>query len=176
MHEIVAPAIGVVAVQPTRRRSSSTETRNEHASLSRRSRKRPRSPDRDAPARRLLRVTDESAPLHPRSGLPDLARLIDEAERSGLPVTLEVVGEPLPQPATLAVTEYRISIGFRAGVPGPRPDGSRVSLRPVRVVRTGRRAGAWRGSRRFALIERTRISSGERGAAAAALPGIVSAR
>jgi signal transduction histidine kinase len=55
----------------------------------------------------LLRVTD-AAELEPAPGLADLEQLADEARRSGLPVTVDLIGESRPLPATLDLAAYRI--------------------------------------------------------------------
>ena len=56
----------------------------------------------------VLRDSRERAPLGPQRGMIDLERLVQEVERSGLPVTLTLTGavRPLPGPLDLAV--YRI--------------------------------------------------------------------
>jgi signal transduction histidine kinase len=109
LHDIVAHAISVIAVQanaasklldhdPVRAREPLETIRHTaRAALSE--------------MRRLvglLRVTDDGAPLGPQPGLADLERLIDDTERSGLPVTLELEGDARPLPPTLALAAYRI--------------------------------------------------------------------
>jgi signal transduction histidine kinase len=108
LHDIVAHAISVVAVQA-----------NAAAKLLDRDPARAREPLETiqetargalAEMRRLvgvLRVTEE-VPLGPQPGLAEIERLIDEAERSGLPVTLEVGGVPSTLPASIALAAYRI--------------------------------------------------------------------
>ena len=56
----------------------------------------------------VLRDTRERAPLGPQRGVIDLERLVQEVERSGLPVTLTVTGGVRPLPATLDLAVYRI--------------------------------------------------------------------
>jgi signal transduction histidine kinase len=56
----------------------------------------------------LLRETDEDAPRTPQPGLEALDRLVDDVRASGLPVTLEIVGEVRPLPGALDLTAYRI--------------------------------------------------------------------
>jgi signal transduction histidine kinase len=109
LHDIVAHAISVVAVQAdaaaklldrdVARAREPLETIQETARAAL------------AEMRRLvglLRVTEEGAPLGPQPGLADLERLVADAERSGLPVTLEFSGEARTLPVTLALAAYRI--------------------------------------------------------------------
>jgi signal transduction histidine kinase len=56
----------------------------------------------------VLRDNRERAPLGPQRGVADLERLVQEVERSGLPVTLTVTGGVRPLPATLDLAVYRI--------------------------------------------------------------------
>ncbi len=56
----------------------------------------------------VLRDTGERAPLGPQRGVIDLERLVQEVERSGLPVTLTLTGGVRPLPATLDLAVYRI--------------------------------------------------------------------
>jgi signal transduction histidine kinase len=55
----------------------------------------------------LLRLTD-GAEVEPRHGVADLEHLAADARRSGLPVTVEVVGVARPLPPTLDLAAYRI--------------------------------------------------------------------
>ncbi len=56
----------------------------------------------------LLRESETEAPLGPQPGIEDLERLLEDARRSGLAVTFEVMGTPQPLPATLDLAAYRI--------------------------------------------------------------------
>jgi signal transduction histidine kinase len=56
----------------------------------------------------LLRESDEETPWEPQPGIENVQQLIAEARRSGLPVTFELRGDPLPLPATLNLAAYRI--------------------------------------------------------------------
>jgi signal transduction histidine kinase len=61
--------------------------------------------------RRLLgamRRDDEDVELAPQPGLDDLDALLDAFGRAGLPVRLEVDGEPAPLPRALDLSAYRI--------------------------------------------------------------------
>jgi signal transduction histidine kinase len=51
---------------------------------------------------------DQAAPLAPQPGLDQLPLLVDEVERAGLPVTLEVSGTPGSISRTLDTSVYRI--------------------------------------------------------------------
>ncbi len=51
---------------------------------------------------------DQAAPLSPQPGLDQLPLLVDEVERAGLPVTLEVSGTPGSISRTLDTSVYRI--------------------------------------------------------------------
>jgi signal transduction histidine kinase len=56
----------------------------------------------------LLRDDDEQPPLAPQPGLASLQGLVDDVRRSGLPVTLEIVGDAQVLPPTLDLTAYRV--------------------------------------------------------------------
>jgi signal transduction histidine kinase len=56
----------------------------------------------------LLEPAEDRAPLAPRPGLAELERLLDAVRRAGLPVRLTTVGEPVPLPAALDATAYRV--------------------------------------------------------------------
>jgi signal transduction histidine kinase len=47
--------------------------------------------------------------LAPQPGIAEIGALVDRVREAGLPVTLEVVGEPAPLPASLDVTVYRVA-------------------------------------------------------------------
>jgi signal transduction histidine kinase len=56
----------------------------------------------------LLRQADESDPIEPAPGTAQAATLIDRACRAGLQTTLTVTGTPVPLPAAVDLTAYRI--------------------------------------------------------------------
>lgn len=58
----------------------------------------------------VLRAGDEpdAAPASPQPGADDLARLVEESRRAGLPTTLGVRGPSRPLPPTLGLTVFRI--------------------------------------------------------------------
>jgi signal transduction histidine kinase len=109
LHDIVAHAISVVAVQA----DAAAKLLERDAARAREPLETIQETARAALAemRRLvglLRVTDEGAPLDPQPTLADLERLVDDAERSGLPVSLQISGEPATLPASVALAAYRI--------------------------------------------------------------------
>ncbi|WP_165821166.1 sensor histidine kinase [Nocardioides gansuensis] len=56
----------------------------------------------------MLRDPDEAASRAPQPGLAALETLVAEVRETGLPVTLEIVGEPRELPAGLDLAAYRI--------------------------------------------------------------------
>jgi signal transduction histidine kinase len=56
----------------------------------------------------VLRAGDEGSEHGPQPGLDQLPVLLDHAQAAGVPVELEVEGEPRPLPASLDLTAYRI--------------------------------------------------------------------
>lgn len=56
----------------------------------------------------VLRSPEEPAPLSPRPGLDDLARLAARFDEAGLPVTITVEGAPIDIPRGLDLAAYRI--------------------------------------------------------------------
>lgn len=56
-----------------------------------------------------LRLDDEAAELTPQPGLAELDTLLREVRDAGLPVGLEVDGEPVPLPGPIDLAAYRIA-------------------------------------------------------------------
>jgi signal transduction histidine kinase len=56
----------------------------------------------------VLRAGDEGSEHGPQPGLAQLPRLLEHAEAAGIPVEVQVEGEPRPLPASLDLTAYRI--------------------------------------------------------------------
>jgi len=56
----------------------------------------------------VLRKSDENAPLQPQPGLDQLPDLVEQARTAGLPVRIDIVGDPVPVPAGLGIAAYRI--------------------------------------------------------------------
>jgi signal transduction histidine kinase len=61
-----------------------------------------------ADMRRLLEAMRDEAALGPQPGLERLGDLLQEVRRAGLPVDLEIDGEPFPLPGALDLSAYRI--------------------------------------------------------------------
>lgn len=57
----------------------------------------------------VLRADDQGASLSPQPGLADIDRLVVSVCDAGLPVTVTVEGMPVPLPAALDLTAYRIA-------------------------------------------------------------------
>jgi len=55
-----------------------------------------------------LRDADESPALSPRPSLSRIDKLVAQARDTGLPVDLEIEGEPIPLPAGVDLTAYRL--------------------------------------------------------------------
>jgi signal transduction histidine kinase len=109
LHDIVAHAISVIAVQA----DAATKLLRHDPDRAREPLETIHTTSRRALAELrqlvgLLRDSDEQAPLGPQPGVADLERLVDDTQRSGLPVTLEVTGEIRPLPETLDLAAYRI--------------------------------------------------------------------
>lgn len=109
LHDVVAHAISVMAVQadaatkllgidpPRAREPLETIQRTARGAL--------------AEMRQLvglLRDSNEAPPRSPQPGIANLQGLVEDAQRSGLPVTLEVTGEVVPLPAAYDLAAYRI--------------------------------------------------------------------
>jgi signal transduction histidine kinase len=56
----------------------------------------------------LLRAGDVEAGLAPQPGVPDIPALVDNVNASGLPVTLDVVGQARPVDGGTGLTVYRV--------------------------------------------------------------------
>jgi signal transduction histidine kinase len=56
-----------------------------------------------------LRRDGEGAELSPQPGMAGLDRLLQEVREAGLPVRLEVHGEPVPLPGPIDLAVYRIA-------------------------------------------------------------------
>jgi signal transduction histidine kinase len=111
LHDIVAHAISVIAVQA----DAATRLLRHDPDRAREPLDTVHATARGALAemRQLVGVLRESeagadAPLEPQPGVADLERLVDDAERSGLAIELEIDGERRWLPPTLDLTAYRI--------------------------------------------------------------------
>ena len=109
LHDLVAHNVSVMVVQAGAERHALPEgqesTREALSSIEGAGRQAL------AEARRLLgmlRQEDEHAALAPQPGIDQLDFLVEQIERAGLPVKLEIEGEPVPLPAGLDLCAYRI--------------------------------------------------------------------
>jgi signal transduction histidine kinase len=109
LHDVVAHAVSVMVLQvgAVRHRMPEGDTEN------RETLKNVEQAGRTALAemRRLLnamRHDDEALELLPQPGLQDVGTLVAQVRAAGLPVRLEVHGEPVPLPPGLDLSAYRI--------------------------------------------------------------------
>ena len=56
----------------------------------------------------LLRRSDEEPAMSPQPGLRHLAELVDSVRRAGLPVTVDIRGDPVPLPPGVDLSAYRV--------------------------------------------------------------------
>jgi signal transduction histidine kinase len=56
----------------------------------------------------LLREPEQSADSHPQPSLAELSALVTDYREAGLPVRLQVIGEPMPLPSGVELSVYRI--------------------------------------------------------------------
>jgi signal transduction histidine kinase len=109
LHDLVAHNVSVMVVQAGAERhalgDARPETREALASIEQAGRQAL------AEARRLLgmlRRDDDAEALEPQPGIDHLDVLVDQVERAGLPVVLDIDGERVPLPAGLDLCAYRI--------------------------------------------------------------------
>jgi signal transduction histidine kinase len=127
--------------------------------------------------RRLVGMlrSDDDEPLAPQPGLGDLETLAAQVREAGLPVELEVEGEPRGLPVGLELSAYRIVQEALAEVHrhgGGAPAGVRVTWRPGLLTLQVRDSGVRTGSEPAGLVamrERARAYGGE--VEAARIPG-----
>lgn len=109
MHDVIAHSISVMVIQADGA-SYAVDTDTERA---RRAMRAIGDTGRQAlmEMRRMLGVLREGdgrAALAPQPGVEQLPDLVQQIRTAGLPVGYEVIGEPLPMPAGLALVVYRI--------------------------------------------------------------------
>jgi signal transduction histidine kinase len=109
LHDVVAHSVSVMVLQTgaVRRllRDDQAQEREALGTVERTGR------EALAEMRRLLgvlRTPDEQAELAPQPGLSELPALVARAEAAGLPVELQVEGEPAPLPVGVDLSAYRI--------------------------------------------------------------------
>jgi signal transduction histidine kinase len=97
----------------------------------------------------VLRSPDEGASLAPQPGLRDLEGLVEQARQAGLPVDLEVEGDPLELPPGVDLAAYRVvQEGLTNALKHAHATRADVQLRyrdgqvEVSVTNDGRRDGA----------------------------------
>jgi signal transduction histidine kinase len=56
----------------------------------------------------LLREPEQTADSHPQPSLAELSALVTDYREAGLPVRLQVIGEPMPLPSGVELSVYRI--------------------------------------------------------------------
>src|SRR4051794_126238 len=109
LHDVVAHGLSVIAIQ-----SDAAEAALDHdATLARAPLRTIRATSTEAMAemRRLLgvlRADGALADLDPQPGLVQLPALVERVSASGVPVTVEVQGEPRSMPASVDLSAYRI--------------------------------------------------------------------
>src|SRR3954471_166852 len=109
LHDVVAHGLSVIAIQ-----ADATEAALDHdATLAREPLRTIRATSTEAMAemRRLLgvlRADGAVADLDPQPGLVQLPALVERVSASGVPVTVEVQGEPRSMPASVDLSAYRI--------------------------------------------------------------------
>jgi signal transduction histidine kinase len=109
LHDVVAHGLSVVAIQ-----SDAAEAALDHdATLAREPLRTIRATSTEAMAemRRLLgvlRADGAVADLDPQPGLAQLPALVERVSASGVPVSVEVRGEPRSMPASVDLSAYRI--------------------------------------------------------------------
>ena len=109
LHDIVAHAVSVMVLQVGAVRHKLPTALQEDADALMDVERTGRSAM--AEMRRLLgalRRDDEDAELSPQPGFDRMDALLEEVQRAGLPVQLEVDGEPYPLPRAIDLSAYRI--------------------------------------------------------------------
>jgi signal transduction histidine kinase len=119
----------------------------------------------------VLRRPEEAPALAPQPSLEHLGKLVDQAREAGLPVELRVEGEPLPLPAGVDLTAYRlVQEGLTNALKHARAERAQVLVRygdggiEVTVSDDGRGAGSGDGGGGHGLVgmrERVAVYGGE---------------
>ena len=97
----------------------------------------------------MLRRSDDELELAPQPSMEHVDRLVEQVREAGLPVTLDVEGDPVPLPPGVDLSAYRIvqealTNALKHAGPGERAgDGA---LRPRRPGARDRRRRQRRGS------------------------------
>jgi signal transduction histidine kinase len=118
----------------------------------------------------VLRRPEEAPALAPQPSLEHLGKLVEQAREAGLPVDLRVEGEPLPLPAGLDLTAYRlVQEGLTNALKHARAERAQVLVRysdgdiEVTISDDGRGAGSGDGSGHglVGMRERVAVYGGE---------------
>ena len=118
----------------------------------------------------VLRRPEEAPALAPQPSLEHLGKLVEQAREAGLPVELRVEGEPMPLPAGVDLTAYRlVQEGLTNALKHARAERAQVLVRysdgdiEVTVSDDGRGAGSTRGGGHglVGMRERVRLYGGE---------------
>jgi signal transduction histidine kinase len=133
-----------------------------------------------ADMRRLLEAMRDEAALGPQPGLERLDDLLQDVRRAGLPVDLEVDGEPFPLPGALDLSAYRIvQEGLTNALKHARASQAQVRLRydadelQIDVRDDGRGDQGAAGHGLVGIRERVKIYGGEMSAGSANGGGFV---
>ena len=118
----------------------------------------------------VLRRPEEAPALAPQPSLEHVAKLVDQAREAGLPVELRVEGDPLPLPAGVDLTAYRlVQEGLTNALKHARAERAQVLVRygegdiEVTVSDNGHGAGSGDGSGHglVGMRERVAVYGGE---------------
>jgi signal transduction histidine kinase len=118
----------------------------------------------------VLRRPEEAPALAPQPSLEHLGKLVEQAREAGLPVDLRVEGEPLPIPAGVDLTAYRlVQEGLTNALKHARAERAQVLVRytdgaiEVTVSDDGRGAGSGDGGGHglVGMRERVAVYGGE---------------
>jgi signal transduction histidine kinase len=113
----------------------------------------------------VLRRPEEAPALAPQPSLEHLGKLVEQAREAGLPVELRVEGEPLPLPAGVDLTAYRlVQEGLTNALKHARAERAEVLVRysdgdiEVTVSDDGRGAGSGDGGGHGLVGMRERVA------------------
>ena len=179
LHDIVAHSLSVMVLQvgAVRHRLPASDDRTALTEVERTGR------TALAEMRRLLgalRRGDDELELAPQPGLDGLPALVEGVGRAGLPVRLKVDGEPVPLPAAIDLSAYRIvQEGLTNALKHARASHAEVRLRyepdvlRIEVRDDGHGAGNGAGHGLIGVRERVKVYGGEMSAGKASDGGFV---
>jgi signal transduction histidine kinase len=110
LHDVVAHHVSVIAVQAGAARMLSEKEGNERGAHQALAAVEASAREALGELRRLLGVLrhGEGPDLAPQPGLRQLPKLVNDVRLAGLPVELNVIGEPVPLPPALDLSAFRI--------------------------------------------------------------------